>query len=170
MFGKRTDEEIWKVLAEVQIDSKIREHPDHLDRVINDSNTVFSVGQKQLICLARALLQRTKIIVLDEATANIDLQTDNLIQNTLRDKFFNNPLDHSTVLIIAHRIVSVIDADRILVMDDGSNKEFDHPFKLLVKNESDQSITSNSLFAQMVLATGAESAAGLFRIAKQKYL
>lgn len=76
-------------------------------------------------------MQKTKILVLDEATANIDLQTDNLIQKTLRDKFFNNPEDNTTVLIIAHRIVSVIDADRILVMSDGSNKEFDHPYKLL---------------------------------------
>jgi ATP-binding cassette subfamily C (CFTR/MRP) protein 4 len=137
VFGKRTDDEIWEVLREVQMDAKIREHPDELDQIISDSNTVLSVGQKQLMCLARALLQRTKIIVLDEATANIDLQTDNLIQSKLREKFFNNPQDDSTVLIIAHRMVSVIDADRILVMNDGKNKEFDHPFKLLVENEDD---------------------------------
>ena len=92
--------------------------------------------------------------MLDEATANIDLQTDNLIQSKLREKFFNNPLDDSTVLIIAHRIVSVIDADRILVMSDGKNEEFDHPFKLLAENETDTEITSNSMFAQMVLSTG----------------
>lgn len=75
--------------------------------------------------------------MLDEATANIDLITDNLIQSTLREKFFDNPNDNTTVLIIAHRIVSVIDADRILVMKDGTNKEYDHPFKLLVNDEND---------------------------------
>lgn len=86
-------------------------------------------------------------MVLDEATANVDLVTDNLIQQTLREKFFDNPEDQTTVLIIAHRIVSVIDADRILVMSEGSKKEYDHPYKLLVKNEGDESITGETLFA-----------------------
>lgn len=80
--------------------------------------------------------------MLDEATANIDLITDNLIQTTLREKFFENPNDRTTVLIIAHRIVSVIDADRILVMSEGVNKEYDHPYRLLVENEGDDQITS----------------------------
>jgi ABC-type multidrug transport system fused ATPase/permease subunit len=65
----------------------------------------------------------------------------------LREKFFNNPANDSTVLIIAHRLATVIDADRILVMDSGSNREFDHPFKLLAANESDETITSQSFFA-----------------------
>ena len=127
------------------MDKKIAEHPEKLMQEINE--TAFSVGQKQLICLARALIQKTKIIVLDEATANVDLITDNLIQSTLRQKFFDNPDDRTTVLIIAHRIVSVIDADRILVMSEGTKKEYDHPFKLLAENDGDDSITSNSLFA-----------------------
>jgi ATP-binding cassette subfamily C (CFTR/MRP) protein 4 len=151
------------------MDAKIKEHKDGLSQVIADSNTFFSVGQKQLMCLARALLQKTKIIVLDEATANIDLQTDNLIQNTLKNKFFDNDKDETTVLIIAHRLASVIDADRILVMDAGKNKEFDHPFKLLVNDEADTEITSHSLFAEMIKATGPESAAGLFKIAQAKF-
>ena len=62
----------------------------------------------------------------------------------MREKFFNSPSDDSTVLIIAHRLATVIDADRILVMDSGTNREFDHPFKLLVANETDDTITSQS--------------------------
>ena len=116
--------------------------------------------------MARALLQHTKILVLDEATANVDLMTDNFIQNKLREKFFNNSESKVTVLIVAHRLASVIDADRILVMDSGTNQEFDHPFKLLAADENDSTITSTSLFAQMILATGQESSSSLFNIAK----
>ena len=167
MFNQFNDDDIWKALKDVQMDQKILEHKDGIMQEINE--TAFSVGQKQLICLARALIQKTKIIVLDEATANVDLITDNLIQSTLRQKFFDNPDDRTTVLIIAHRIVSVIDADRILVMSDGAKKEYDHPYKLLAACDGDNSITSTSLFAQMVKATGEETAQGLLKIAKKKY-
>ena len=74
---------------------------------------------------------------MDEATANVDLATDNLIQKKLREKFFNNPKDNSTVLIIAHRLATVIDADRILVMNSGTLEEYNHPFKLLSSSKSD---------------------------------
>lgn len=82
-----------------------------LDSVITQTNNLFSLGQKQLLCLARAILLGTKIIVLDEATANIDLETDNLIQSLLREHFKSQ-----TVLIVAHRLATVIDSDRILVL------------------------------------------------------
>lgn len=103
--------------------------------------------------------------MLDEATANVDLKTDNTIQEALR-KLFGN----STVMIIAHRLATIIDCDRILVMSDGKAGEYDHPFRLLVKNVSDDTITNQGgMFAQMVLATGNETALALFEIAKQEY-
>ena len=127
---------------------------DKLNTIVSESNNLFSVGQKQLICLARAILRKTKILVLDEATANVDLETDNLIQQKLRQSF-----KESTVLIIAHRLATVIDADRILVMKNGVSEEFDHPFKLLAKDAADDSITNtDGYFAKMVLAAGAETA------------
>ena len=94
------------------------------------------------MCLARAILRNAKILVLDEATANVDLETDNLIQKKLRESF-----KQSTVLIIAHRLATVIDADRILVMSRGMAVEFDHPFKLLAKEDSDESITQDGHLA-----------------------
>jgi ATP-binding cassette, subfamily C (CFTR/MRP), member 4 len=105
---------------------------DKLEQKVSESNNLFSVGQKQLICLARAILRETKILVLDEATANVDLETDNVIQMKLRESFKD-----STVLIIAHRLATVIDADRILVMNNGEGEEFDHPYKLLVNDTDD---------------------------------
>ena len=133
-----------------------------MDTYCSESNNLFSVGQKQLICLARAIIRETKILVLDEATANVDLETDNLIQTKLREKF-----DGCTVLIIAHRLATIIDADRICVMSDGRAGEFDHPYRLLVDKIGDKTITNqNGLFAQMVLATGDETAQSLFEIAE----
>ena len=104
------------------------------------------------------------MLVLDEATANVDLETDNFIQNKLKQSFKN-----CTVVIIAHRLATVIDSDRILVMDSGAGKEFDHPYRLLTENVGDTSITSDGFFAQMVKATGEETSSSLFQIAKDKY-
>ena len=133
--------------------------------IVSESNNLFSVGQKQLICLARAILRKTKILVLDEATANVDLETDNLIQRKLRESFKD-----STVLIIAHRLATVIDADRILVMDDGYGVEFDHPYNLLKSEDSpDEMTTEDRYFAKMVRATGEQTAKSLFEIAREKY-
>lgn len=89
--------------------------------------------------------------MLDEATANVDLETDNLIQQKLRTSFEN-----STVILIAHRLATVIDADRILVMDKGAGEEFDHPFKLLANDPANDNEITNTegLFSKMIRATG----------------
>lgn len=98
---------------------------------MHDGGSNFSMGQRQLVCLARAIVRRNKILILDEATANVDSETDKFIQETIRDQF-----DQCTVLTIAHRLNTVMDSDRVLVMDAGEAIEFDHPHVLLSQPHS----------------------------------
>jgi len=115
--------------------------------------------------LARAIVKHSKILVLDEATANVDLETDNLIQTTLKESFKD-----STVLVVAHRLATIIDSDRILVMADGKAEEYDHPYKLLVNKIGDNEMTNiNGHFAKMVAATGKDTGSTLFNIAKGNF-
>ena len=102
-----------------------------LETEMSEGGSNFSVGQRQLVCLARAILRKTKILVLDEATAAVDLETDDLIQATIREEFSD-----CTVLTIAHRIKTILDNDRVLVMESGNIKEFDQPDVLLNDKES----------------------------------
>ena len=142
------------MLKQVSLYDRIQELEKGIYTEVKDNNNIFSVGQKQLVCLARAIIKKSKILVLDEATANVDLETDTLIQKTLRECFVD-----STVLVIAHRLNTIIDSDKILVMENGQNIEYGHPFKLLTWNESDKEITRKSKhFSKMVLATGENSA------------
>jgi ATP-binding cassette subfamily C (CFTR/MRP) protein 1 len=94
------------------------------------SISMFSAGQKQLICIARTLLRKPKILVMDEATASVDNETDTLIQKMIRDKFLD-----CTVLTIAHRLHTVIDSDRIMLLDSGHLAEFGTPDDLLKNAE-----------------------------------
>jgi ATP-binding cassette subfamily C (CFTR/MRP) protein 4 len=125
---------------------------------------VLSVGQKQLICLARAILRDNKILVLDEATSNVYLRTDDFIQRILKTRFARY-----TILTIAHRLNTIADYDVVIVMDKGNVVEVGPPLTLLVKDLDDQTITSNGPFAQMVMSTGDSNAKGIFRAAMLKY-
>ncbi|XP_045472555.1 ATP-binding cassette sub-family C member 4-like [Harmonia axyridis] len=121
-FNEFSDDQLWDVLEEVELKDKIQS----LDFMVTEGGSNFSVGQRQLICLARAILRNNKILILDEATANVDPKTDELIQMTIRKKF-----KRCTVLTIAHRLNTIMDSDKVLVLDSGCKVEFDHPHVLL---------------------------------------
>ena len=98
-----------------------------LSHLVSEGGENLSVGQRQLVCLARALLRHSSVLVLDEATAAVDLETDSLIQSTIRREFA-----HCTVFTIAHRLHTILDSDRVMVLDQGQVAEFDTPRNLLL--------------------------------------
>ncbi|CAH0564200.1 unnamed protein product [Brassicogethes aeneus] len=124
--NRYSDEEIWKALESVYMRDAITD----LALRVNENDSSFSTGQRQLICIARAILRKNKIVVLDEATANMDPETENLIQNTIEQNF-----NYCAVFIIAHRLQSVMNCDRVIVLDRGEIIEFDDPTILLKKKE-----------------------------------
>ena len=127
-FNKTKDEEIISILKRIGFEYTEKDE-DILNRKIEQGGSNLSVGEKQLICIARAILRKTKIIVMDEATANIDMKTEEKIQKALQ-----LVLNNSTVITVAHRIKTIIDYDKILVLNNGKIEEFDTP-KNLLKNE-----------------------------------
>uniref|UniRef100_A0A674ETA8 Cystic fibrosis transmembrane conductance regulator n=1 Tax=Salmo trutta TaxID=8032 RepID=A0A674ETA8_SALTR len=155
-FSQHTDEDLWNALQEVQLKSVVEELPNKMETVLAESGSNFSVGQRQLVCLARAVLRKNRILIIDEATANVDPRTDELIQKTIRDKF-----RECTVLTIAHRLNTIIDSDRILVLDAGQIHAYDEPYTLLQNPDG--------IFFKMVQQTGRQEAVALLQSAKQAY-
>ncbi|KAJ8673709.1 hypothetical protein QAD02_004971 [Eretmocerus hayati] len=130
-FNKCTDDDLWKALAHAHLKEFVKGLPHGLSHEVSEGGDNLSVGQRQLICLARALLRKTKVLVLDEATAAVDLETDDLIQRTIREEFKD-----CTVLTIAHRLNTILDSDRVIVLDKGYIVEYDSPETLLQKPDS----------------------------------
>ncbi|KAJ8920888.1 hypothetical protein NQ315_015681 [Exocentrus adspersus] len=155
-FNEYKDEDVLSALTEVEIKNVIVHGSDCLNDLMAEGGTNLSVGQRQMVCLARAILRNNTILVMDEATANVDAGTDKFIQHTVRTKFA-----HCTVLTIAHRLHTIMDSDRVLVMDAGEAVEFDHPHLLLQKK--------NGYFSEMVKKTGPGMSDTLIRIARESY-
>ncbi|NWH79683.1 MRP4 protein, partial [Piaya cayana] len=155
-FNEYTDEELWNALEEVQLKEVVEDLPNKMETQLAESGSNFSVGQRQLVCLARAVLKKNRILIIDEATANVDPRTDEFIQKTIREKFA-----HCTVLTIAHRLNTIIDSDRIMVLDAGRLKQYGEPYILLQEQDG--------LFYKMVQQVGKTEAASLIETAKQVY-
>ena len=160
-FQKNSDEEIMEALQAVRMGNSSRTTASTtiateslLSTKLEEGGSNYSVGERQLLNLARAILTQPKVLVLDEATASIDGETDAFIQKMLRTRFPN-----TTLLTIAHRLNTIMDYDYVLVMDKGRASEFDSPLNLLSKNDD------NGIFSQLVDATGAESSKALRQMA-----
>uniref|UniRef100_W5MJY3 ABC-type glutathione-S-conjugate transporter n=1 Tax=Lepisosteus oculatus TaxID=7918 RepID=W5MJY3_LEPOC len=125
-FDSYSDEEVWNALELAHLKTFVSGLPDKLNHECSEGGENLSLGQRQLVCLARALLRKTKVLVLDEATAAVDLETDNLIQSTIRSQF-----EECTVLTIAHRLNTIMDYTRVIVMDRGQITEMDTPSNLI---------------------------------------
>nr|XP_026485069.1 multidrug resistance-associated protein 4-like isoform X1 [Vanessa tameamea] len=152
-FNCYDDEQLWQALEAVDLKAAI----PALDFKVSEGGSNFSLGQRQLVCLARAILRGNRILVLDEATANVDPKTDEFIQRTIRRRFSD-----CTVLTVAHRLNTIMDSDRVMVMDSGRLVEFDHPYKLLSNPEG--------YFTKMVKETSDKMSTQLYEIAKKTFL
>eukprot|EP01135_Chromosphaera_perkinsii_P008905 Nk52_evm15s1524 gene=Nk52_evmTU15s1524 len=125
-FNQASDHDVWRALKRAHVSDYVESQPEKLMSKVTENGENLSVGQRQLMCLARAILRKSAILVMDEATASVDVTTDTLIQETIKTEFKN-----STVLTIAHRLKTIIDYDKVLVLDSGKVKEFDSPSNLL---------------------------------------
>uniref|UniRef100_A0A7S0D8M6 ABC transporter domain-containing protein n=1 Tax=Amorphochlora amoebiformis TaxID=1561963 RepID=A0A7S0D8M6_9EUKA len=142
-FDSVPDKTLWAALKAVQLDSVVKKLKGQLSFMVADHGGNLSVGQRQLLSLARAIARRSKIVVMDEATANIDLETDRRIQRAIQT---DPNLKQSTILVIAHRIRTIAQSDMILVVDNGHLVEAGSP-SVLAKREG-------SVFRSMVKASG----------------
>ncbi|KEI41088.1 uncharacterized protein L969DRAFT_86336 [Mixia osmundae IAM 14324] len=136
-----TDTQLWRALENTRLKTHVQTMEGGLDAHVDEGGSNLSSGQRQLMCLCRALLRSTQILVMDEATANLDIQTDSEVQDILKQEFKG-----VTVLTIAHRLNTIMDSDRIIVMDKGRVAEFDSPSNLLAK--------ADSIFASLARGAG----------------
>jgi len=151
-FELYPDSKLWEILERVKLKALAENFEKSLEHPVTDGGGNFSVGERQLICMARALLLDPKVLLLDEATASLDQNTDQLIQTMIR-KYFA----HKTVLTIAHRLETIMDSDKVLVMDQGQIAEFGLPADLLQQNGQ---------FYEMVMADGPVTGERLTTMAK----
>lgn len=158
-YARHNDAELWDALGHVALKEVVAGLPEALSARVAENGENFSVGQRQLLCVARALLRQPRVLVADEATASVDSETDSLIQKTIRREFKD-----CTVLTIAHRINTILDSSKVLVMEDGVVKEYDSVAGLMGRRES--------TFRGMVVEAGLEGVASgsMSRIASKARL
>jgi len=149
-FHEHSDEDIIDVIQQTKLSGLINSYPKGLNTMLIGEGGNLSAGEKQLICLARALIRKNKIVMMDEATANVDHETDKFIHKQIKTKF-----SESTVLIVAHRLRTVIDADMIIFMESGTCKEYGSPYEL-GNNEK-------SAFRKMIMSTGPQESQHLLK-------
>lgn len=154
LFGCHSDEAIQKAIEDAHLAQVIKNLPNGWDSIVSEGGGNFSVGQRQLLCLARAVLNDNKILVVDEATANIDRRTDQMLQEVLQEW-------RGTIIAVAHRLESIIDYDLVLVLGHGKVLEFGAPADL---------IAQGGTFCRMVNDTGESMAADLRHRATQKQI
>ena len=125
-LGISRTEEIVDVMKRIGFHYILENHPQGLEQNISENGGNLSIGEKQLICITRAILRKSKIVIMDEATASIDFKTEEIIQ-----KAINELLRDSTLITIAHRIKTILNCDRVITLDNGEIIDFDSPKKLL---------------------------------------
>ncbi|KAI8616941.1 P-loop containing nucleoside triphosphate hydrolase protein [Chytriomyces sp. MP71] len=150
-FSEYSDSDIWDALERAGLKKKVMCSEGKLDGKVEAGGENLSVGERQLLCLARAMLKKPKILIMDEATANVDMETDAQIQKALREDF-----GESTILTIAHRLNTIIDYDRVLVLDHGKVAEYDTPRNLLANEEG--------IFYSLIMQTGEANAETLKKL------
>ncbi|XP_059462993.1 ABC transporter C family member 10-like [Corylus avellana] len=136
-LSQYSDQEIWEVIEKCQLQETLQDKGKGLEALVVEDGSNWSVGQRQLFCLGRVLLRKSRILVLDEATASIDNATDTILQKTIRTEFAD-----CTVIIVAHRIPTVMDCNMVLAISDGKVMEYDAPRNLMKREDS--------LFGQLV--------------------
>lgn len=154
LFGRQSEDQIWEVVGACHLKHIIEDLPDGLATNVAEGGSNFSVGQRQLFCLARALLSKTKVLVLDEATANVDRRTDEYLQDAIRTAFHDG-----TIIAVAHRLDTIIDFDYCAVLGEGKLLEFGPPAEL---------IREGGAFASMLEDTGECASAELRKRAFDK--
>jgi ABC-type multidrug transport system fused ATPase/permease subunit len=148
-FGTYSDSNLWYALETVGLKDSVEANSEKLDMFVTENGSNLSNGERQLLCLARAMLKNSKLIVMDEPTSSIDIQTDRKLQSVIRTSGRN-----STIITIAHRLETIIDYDVILVLEKGNIVEFGSPANLLSKDPENE----NAWFARMVQEMGPEAA------------
>jgi len=153
-LGECSEEDIRQALTDVHMIQTVDQMYGGLEAVVTEGGANFSVGQRQLFCLARAILRKSRIIILDEPTANVDLETERYIQEAIRKRFHG-----ATMISIAHRLNTIIECDKVIVLGNGRLLECGRPSQLL---------EVNGPFASLVDETGPETSKQLRERARNK--